>query len=285
MALRVNSITAQLGRLSLGISRTSIRFSHSNKKAEKIAEKRRKELERSQFQEHHGEKIWILNHFLDGMTVYSHSPIIKAKKSLRQIPFNGKKLKPRKFRKDYWRPLAMIQFPEGYGEVGRSVFQRLRECKTLHELAWGDDMFYAEDGKPLSKHERGKRLNDQKANTIADMAAVLGGTGKGNKIWMPMTENPEELANLAADDEKNVKEDKQGVKALLKTQVWWLNDQDRNFAESWPSNVSHHRFDEAILEELGVRANTDGEILPSPGEMITDEQLKKMEDQGISYRG
>ncbi|OTA81914.1 hypothetical protein M434DRAFT_401189 [Hypoxylon sp. CO27-5] len=281
MALRVNSITAQLGRLSLGISRASIRFSHSNKKAEK----RRKELERSQFQAHHGEKIWILNHFLDGMTIYSHSPIVKAKKSLRQIPFNGKKLKPGKFRKDYWRPLAMIQFPEGYGEVGRSVYQRLRECKTLHELAWGDDMSYAGDGKPLSKHERGKKLNDQKANTIADMAAVLGGTGKGNKIWMPITENPEELANLAADDEKNVKEDKQGVKALVKTQVWWLDDQDRNFAESWSSNVSHHRFDEALLEELGVRENTDGEILPSPGEMITDEQLKRMEEQGISHRG
>ncbi|KAI0145940.1 transcriptional regulation of mitochondrial recombination-domain-containing protein [Hypoxylon sp. NC0597] len=280
MALRVNSITAQLGRLSLGISRTSIRFSHTNKREEK----RRKELERSQFPPHHGEKIWILNHFLDGMTVYSHSPVVKAKKSLRQLPFNGKKLKPRKFRKDYWRPLAMIQFPEGYGEVGRSVFQRLRECKTLHELAWGDDMFYAEDGKPLTKHERGKKLNDQKANTIADMAAILGGTGKGNKIWMPVTEDPKELANLAADDEKNVKEDKQGVKALVKAEVWWVNDQDRNFAESWPSNISHHRFDEAALKAFGITEDAGEELESTPGELVADEQLQRP-DQSISHRG
>ncbi|KAI0840591.1 transcriptional regulation of mitochondrial recombination-domain-containing protein [Hypoxylon sp. FL0890] len=271
MALRVNSITAQLARLSLGISRTSVRFSHTDK----AEEKRRKELERSQFPPHHGEKIWIFNHFLDGMTVYSHSPVVKANKSLRQIPFNGKKLKPRKLRKDYWRPLAMIQFPEGYGEVGRSVFQRLRECKTLHELAWGDDMFYDKDGKPLSKHERGKKLNDQKANTIADMAAILGGRGKGNKIWMPVTENPEELANLEAADEKNVKRDEKGARALVKAEVWWVDDQDRNFATEWPSNVTHHRFDEAAVQELGVEDDADGESQSVPTELVAEEQLQK----------
>ena len=72
-------------------------------------------------------------------------------------------------------------------------------------------MFYDKDGSPLTKYERGEKLNDQKANTIADMAAVLGGRGKGNKIWMPVTENPEELANLEADNEKNIKKDERVV--------------------------------------------------------------------------
>lgn len=74
MALRVNPISAQLGKLSLGISRASIRFSHSSEKDEV----KRRQIEASQYQPHHGEKIWIFNHFLDGMTVYSHSPVVKV---------------------------------------------------------------------------------------------------------------------------------------------------------------------------------------------------------------
>ncbi|OTB06855.1 hypothetical protein M426DRAFT_9283 [Hypoxylon sp. CI-4A] len=271
MALKVSSITAQLGKLSIGISRTSVRFSHTDTKEEK----RRKELERSQFQPHHGEKIWIFNHFLDGMTVYSHSPVLKANKALRQIPFNGKKLKPSKLRKDYWRPLAMIQFPEGYGEVGRSVFQRLRECKQLHELTWGDDMFFDKDGNPLSKHKRGKKLNDQKANTVADMAAVLSGRGKGNKIWQSLSEKMEGLANVEAGEEKNLKKDADGVKALVKAQIWWANDQDRSYAKRWPSNVTHYRFDQASLEEMSVEDEADSESQSAPAELVATEQLQK----------
>lgn len=84
MALRSNSITAQLAKLSLGIRRAGIRFSSSSSSTstkemkEMKVEKRRKEIESSQFPPHHGEKIWIFNHFLDGFTVYSHSPVMKV---------------------------------------------------------------------------------------------------------------------------------------------------------------------------------------------------------------
>ncbi|KAI1777831.1 transcriptional regulation of mitochondrial recombination-domain-containing protein [Hypoxylon cercidicola] len=277
MALRPNSITAQLAKLSLGIRRTGIRFSSTDAKAEKAekAEKRRREIEACKFPPHHGEKIWIFNHFLEGMTVYSHNPVMKANKALRQIPFNGKKLRPSKLRKDYWRPMAMIQFPEGQGEVGRSVFQRLRECKSLHELAWGDDMFYDKDGKPLSKHERGKRLNDQKANTIADIAAVLGGQGKGNKIWKSISQDdPAGLADVETSDESNLLQDAEGgVKALVKAEVWWMNDQDQKYAEKWPANVTHHRFAEAMLEELSPEENAEEQS--APVELVAEQQLQK----------
>ena len=52
-------------------------------------------------------------------------------RALKQIPFNGKKLKPAKLRKDYWRTLAMIEFGQGQELVGQSVFQRLVECKSV----------------------------------------------------------------------------------------------------------------------------------------------------------
>ena len=81
-------------------------------------------------------------------------------------------------RRDYWRPLAMIELPEGYGEVGRSLYQRLRECKTLHELAWGDEMYHDDKtGRLLTRSERGRKLKDQKPYIVADIAAVLGGIG------------------------------------------------------------------------------------------------------------
>ncbi|KAK6950122.1 hypothetical protein Daesc_008448 [Daldinia eschscholtzii] len=270
MALRVNTIAAQFSsRLPLGplgISWIGVRF----KSTAPTKEKRAKELAAAQPPEHHGEKIWMFSHILEGMTVYSHRPVLKANKALRQISFTGKKLKPSKFRKDYWRPFAMIQFPEGFGEVGRSVYQRLAECKKLHELWWGDDKFYDKDGKPLTKHERGAKINDLKTSTIADVAAVLGGLGKGNKIWMPMSKNYRILANLDAADKNNLKTEDDGiVKARVKVQVWWVDDKDRNFASSWPPNVTHYRFDEAAIEEM---TSENEENIKQEGEEVKEGQ-------------
>ncbi|KAF3063610.1 hypothetical protein GL218_01425 [Daldinia childiae] len=294
MALRVNSITVQFNRLPLGISWTGLRF----KSTAPNKEKREKELAASAFPEHHGEKIWIYGHILDGMTVLSHRPVLKANKALRQLSFNGKKLKPSKFRRDYWRPFAMIQFPEGFGEVGRSVFQRMRECKKLHELSWSDDMFYDKEGKPLTKHERGSKINDQKTNTVADMAAVLGGLGKGNLVWMTVSQDPNILANLEAGDEKNLKKDEDGVvKALVKAQVWWADDKDRNFAKSWSPNVTHYRFDQAAIEEMGVDTKAlpeqdsesgetakEGEDQEGTDKKVTDQKLVDQEEIGGQKR-
>ncbi|XXH04761.1 hypothetical protein Hte_011183 [Hypoxylon texense] len=274
MALRPNSITAQLAKLSLGIRRASIRFSSSSTRTKE--EKRQRELKASQFPPHHGEKIWIFNHFLDGMTVYTHNSVMKANKALRQIPFNGKKLRPSKLRKDYWRPMAMIQFPEGCGDVGRSVYQRLRECKKLHELSWGDELFYevGDVRRPLTKHERGKRLNDQKANTVADVAAVLGGVGKGSRIWRAVSRgDPADLAIVEAGDEGSLRKDADGTAmALVKAEVWWVDDQDRNYAQKWPANVTHHRFDQAMLEKYPTE---DAEEQRVPAEIESEQELQK----------
>ncbi|KAI0440489.1 transcriptional regulation of mitochondrial recombination-domain-containing protein [Xylaria telfairii] len=269
MAMRVSPITAQLGKLSIGgggaTSRTSIRLAHT-------AKRRKAERIEPSFEPGHGEKIFVFNHFVDGFTVYSHKSVLKANHAFRQIPFNGKKLRPAKLRKDYWRPMAMIQFPEGHGEAGRSVFQRLRECKKLHEYSWGDDVLYGESGRTLTTRERGRRLNNQRANTIADMAAVLGGLGKGNKIVVGDAAAVEGEAPVAVDEGKT----------LLQATVWWVDAVDKNYASKWTKNVTHELFDEATLEPL---QRTEDELTSEPAESVTEpgpEPTKRAEQsQGL----
>lgn len=116
--------------------------------------------------------------------------------------------------------------------------------KHLHEVAWTDELrhkrpeeFTSEDKKKIaaekdkgidyqpirSKQERGIALNAQKKNAIADIAAVLAGQGRGNKIVAAETEG--------------------GDKELVDVTVNWANDQDKKFAESWSKNVTHSLFE------------------------------------------
>lgn len=137
--------------------------------------------------------------------------------------------------------MACIRFPPGQGSAGRSVYQKLRELKHLHEVAWSDEVRYKrpdqytsqdkeriEEKKamgiqhrpPRSRQERGVVLNAQKTNAIADMAAVLAGQGLGNKMLLN--------AEATKDDDR-----------LLKVSVSWSNDQDKGYAQTWSDNVAH----------------------------------------------
>ncbi|KAK8026854.1 hypothetical protein PG991_003910 [Apiospora marii] len=244
----LRSITEQLGRLSVSISRAaSARQASTSAVTATTTTKPRKEVVPTKFEPGHGEKIWIFTNFINGLTVYSHNPVLKPNRALRQIPFNGKKLKPSKIRKDYWRPMAMIQFPEGQGHIGRSVYHIMRELRMRHDLGWEDNMIHdKESGRTLTRHERGQKLNGmQKPNAIADVAAVLSGLGKGNKMWQPAKEGIETVAEVSRTDEKTGE-----VASLLKTQVWWVDPLDKNYAQTWSPNVSHYAFKEGSFQPV-----------------------------------
>ncbi|KAH6654191.1 transcriptional regulation of mitochondrial recombination-domain-containing protein [Truncatella angustata] len=275
----LGSLTAQLGRLSVGLSRTSIRPASTvdqplavrevreTKKSKKKQSKPRIE---PKFEPGHGEKIWIFGNFVNGMTVYSHSPVLKANKALRQIPFVSKKLKPSKIRKDYWLPMAMIQFPEGMGHIGRSVFHIMREFRMQHDLAWGDNMLQDDEtNRMLTKHERGEKIYEhQKANAVADMAAVLGGLGKGNKMWLPVLQGAEDLVDTSG--ETRTDEQTGSTEGLLKTQIFWKNELDKNYAKAWPVNVSHSSFAESMSVPIGQAQEG-----LAPEELVAAEEPKK----------
>ncbi|KAI1330507.1 transcriptional regulation of mitochondrial recombination-domain-containing protein [Xylariaceae sp. FL0255] len=261
MASRISPITAQLGTLSLSsttittsniISRTGgVRYMHKVRHIppQPISRRHRKKGGKIEpkFLPGHGEKIFVFDCLMTGNTVYSHDPVINANKALKQIPFNGKKLQLPKIQKDQWRPLAMIQFPEGQAEVGRSVYQRLRECKKLHEYSWGDEILRDPKNPKAfrSKHERGKALNNQRPNTIADMAAVLGGLGKGNRIILKDENQTAESGTEGITTVLN--SEGESEKSLVNATIWWTNEFDRNYAKEWSANVTHELFDNAMI--------------------------------------
>lgn len=94
-----------------------------------------------------------------------------------------------------------------------------------------------------TKRERGVALNRQKPNSIADMAAVLSGLGAGNK----MVTGPEVEG---------------GETGLVDVTVSWVNDQDRNYAEDWSSNVTHGLFEKPsyVLEPAAEEVEAEPKV-------------------------
>lgn len=145
--------------------------------------------------------------------------------------------------------MAVIELPKGQGDVGQSVVQRLREFRKRHELEWNEPLF------ELSKRERGEALNDQKANSVADIAAVLGGAGKGNLIVAEnrrqrragrstknkgLNARSEEAAEVKTDKETTGKaEETKADKTLSQVTVFWRDLMDAAHAQAWSDNVTH----------------------------------------------
>jgi len=173
---------------------------------------------------------------------------------MRQLPFNGKKSKPAKLRRDFWRPMAVIQFAQGQGVVGRSVFQKLREFKREHELSWG---WQAKELLAKTKPRRAEALNAQKANSVADMAAVLGGAGSGNRIWVT-----DETVKAGEGDEAS--------QTLAPATVYWANEFDAELAREWPANVSH----QVGLPPRTSRREPEEEAIALPEDLVGPSQTE-----------
>ncbi|KAI6351122.1 hypothetical protein MCOR25_010119 [Pyricularia grisea] len=233
-------------RFSVGVSRINVRNESTwarYRPDEARKRFRHKKMDEAGFSETHGEELWVFNHLTTDQIIYSTKPVLDHNRALKQLPFNGKKSKPAKLRKDYWKPMAKIRFPKGEGEVGRSVFQALREFKRRHELEWG---YQAESLYNQSRSDRAKDLNRQKANAIADMAAVLGGAGKGNLIQHT-------IVQVTPGAEKGAEPVTQ-LKVVPAT-VFWANKHDPEFAASWPENVKHR------LGNLEMTRSEEAELL------------------------
>lgn len=87
--------------------------------------------------------------------------------------------------------------------------QKLQEFRHRHELEWG---YQTSKMMAMSKRERGEVIHNQKNNAVADIAAVLAGAGRGNRMWSrapPPLEDIEALEAAASEDTEATEEKEQ----------------------------------------------------------------------------
>lgn len=148
--------------------------------------------------------------------------------------------------------------------------QKLREFRHRHELEWG---WQAEELASKSRRDRGVLIHNQRSNAVADIAAVLAGAGRGNKMWTADTaaaeaeteaaseeaaaesqpagaaapENIDETTAADGSSKKSKSKAKAKSKAveatapktLVKANIYWSNDADQHWASEWTENVTH----------------------------------------------
>ncbi|KAL8871302.1 MAG: hypothetical protein Q9174_002836 [Haloplaca sp. 1 TL-2023] len=210
--------------------------------------------------------------------------------ALKQIPFLGKKTVPASLRKDLWRPLCHIEFPRP--SDGVVAYRRLRELRHLHETRYPIETIRRIPemgrGSPLhSTKVRGKILMDQKANSIADMAAVLKLQKQGRSSeHNDRVEHRIRRVNLlkSRGKKKYLRKDPQpppeasvdGVK------IRWTNLLDAEYAQSWPKEVVHdslatHRYTAAFPEAM-VEESTQQQETQAAEEKVRRDEAKKTKE-------
>ncbi|GAB7328925.1 hypothetical protein MBLNU13_g00784t1 [Cladosporium sp. NU13] len=141
-------------------------------------------------------------HVRTNQVLYSFTPNLHNASIARQFPDTGANTSFTHLRKDLWRPLWTLSIPEGKhaDAQGRHAFKKLREWRKLHETSWEPPALLAlnHSKKEIERmqqqlDERGgakknnvydvirhnkKKLRvatvlDQRANSVADLAAVL----------------------------------------------------------------------------------------------------------------
>ncbi len=170
----------------------------------------------------------------------------------------------------------MVEFPRPI--QGLAAFRKLREFRRLHETSYPLDIITQTEGphkgQLLGTKKRGKVLMNQKANSIADLAAVLLQQERG-----PTTEQIERSERRVKRVEQLKRQkgpNKVKKKPILAQElggtegvmVRWANIFDAEFAETWPVAVVH--------DVLGKSRYTAA-FPPAKGTVTSQRQQKGLE--------
>lgn len=167
----------------------------------------------------------------------------------------------------------MVYFPSPH--LGLAAFRRLREFRILHETSYPRDIVMETEGKwkgsLLPKRRRGQVLMNQRANSIADLAAVLelqkSGPSDERIVNAERRRRRVETLKRQKGEDKvkkapiDVASEMGGVEGVS---IRWANPLDKEFAEAWPEGVYHGDLEksrytaafpavETIEDENGVR--------------------------------
>lgn len=172
--------------------------------------------------------------------------IIQNHAALKQIPFLGKKTVPPVIRKDIWLPFALVEFPSSL--QGLNIYRKLRELRRLHETSYDLSLISSKDGHRMPRKRRASTLMNQRANTVADLAAVLlqeeAGPLEGTKAHKERSKKYWDRikGQKAAAGKPVPKKDPQepaGIGGLDGVSIRWADMIDTEYAKKWPEKVEH----------------------------------------------
>lgn len=243
----------------------------------------------------HGKNIFAYHNIRTNQVVYSLTRYLEENGVLKQLVFHGKKTIPARLRKDMWVPYYSVHFTDS--KVGLRAYHLLREFSLQRQLAPPREMititeeFLAQKrprdpieaekfdkeykdkvGWLMRPKDRARAVMDQKATSVADVAAVLAiqeeeiksGFADGMRGYLTRTARKRrraarakearlalERAERVARFEDQLSTDKvqfQIQEANLhgeyelqddEVMILWKDVQNARYAETWPDRVKH----------------------------------------------
>ncbi|KAN0079193.1 Transcriptional regulation of mitochondrial recombination domain containing protein [Elaphomyces granulatus] len=242
----------------------------------------------------HGKNIFAYNNIRTNQVVYSLTRYLEKSNVLLQLLYHGKKTVPATLRKDMWVPFYSVHFNDA--KLGLQAYRLLREFSLRRQLSppkeliaipkeyafskWRpkdserkvSDKVIAKERKKLVKKVRARLVMDQKATSVADIAAVLaiqeendlGEDGKtgylsrtARKRRREARRKEQEVAERAAERVENfskllstpaaeykveeVQEDEAEATQIESNEIkiLWADVYDAQYAQSWPGTVRH----------------------------------------------
>lgn len=243
--------------------------------------------------------------------------------------YHGKKTVPAEIRRDMWVPYYSVHF--GDARLGLRAYQLLREFSKQRQLAPPREMITVSEaflaqkrprdpvgaeefdkinlkriGCTMEKKERARVLMDQKATSVADIAAVLGiqqqelADGildkehqRGHLTRKALKRRREASQSQAAKAEENsarvsaleehlskrsgqqvniVENDGDYPEVAEEVKILWRDMYDAQRAESWPESVEHGELELKRSTIIG-KESVDDSV-----EIIADSEFKEREE-------
>ena len=238
--------------------------------------------------------IYAYKHIRSSQVVYSLTRIMENSQIMPQLIYHGKKTVPAALRRDVWRPYFSVHFPEtpAGARAGLTAYHRLRQFALRRQLDppaehliatekdyekaltdGGDPVDVREKrlkqkiklpmiGQRLPKRMRAKKLMDQKATSVADLAFVL----KLARYSMVRLYKESKVPQKVEDKQRFKLLGKKGVKRLKAIRKEERKEEKeieerQSVAETVDTKQGKVRLDKKIAQQLSIEY--DGAVAES----------------------
>lgn len=145
-------------------------------------------------------------------------------------------------------------------QIGLSIYQKLRELRRRHELEWEESDYLDKEGNFMTRKSRGRKLCDQRANSVADISYMLSRLrllGPGESFDPPAPAADSMPATTTATDKVTDVEPttKKGSIGLVgeglgeQVELKWWNITDAEWASTWSDNVVHGWLEQRVPDD------------------------------------